>query len=565
MTAGLSVVVAGLLAMGGAQDQRALGHLRLAYPRRADGATRVSGSWALPPFEVAPEPPPTETLVQGLDEAYRTSPALQARRYDVRSADEDYALALAETRPTAVLQITGSYNQTVPGRITNAQRSPLDRLTSPDITNNSANAQFVVDQPLYTGGKAAADRDIAEYAISAGRAQLRGSEGDLFLQVITSYADIRRDTRALALRAANLKQLETTLAEVKARQEAGELTRTDIAQAETQLDVARAQLNSAAQQLEQDRATYAQYVGRDPGVLAPEPPLPHVPRSIDEAFDSAARLNPELAQAIAAERSSRGRIAAAAAEGQPRLSLRGTGTLSGQAVPFHPYNEDRGFSGQAVLTVPLVNGGRVGALIAQARDRNAADRLQIEAARRQMVQAIVTAWNGVATAERNVEVQTAQLAAARVLNEGTFEEYRAGLRSTFDVLFAQGSLRDAEIALVASRHDLYVAQAALIRQMGLLEARTLLTGTFLYDPADNLRHAERRAALPWDVAVRAVDRFDRRLPAQGAVEQPPLPIAAPQLVPAAPLPPATLARHSPGVPIPGTVGAPQPSATLKRP
>lgn len=549
----------------GAGRPQAASRPRPAYPRRADGATRVSGLWALPPFQVAAEPTPTETLADALDAAYRTSPTLQARRYTLDASDEDYALALSETRPTSQLQITGAYDTTTPGQLTDSRRSFLDRLASPDITSNDVRADLVLEQPLYTGGRAAADREVAAAGIRASRAELRGTEGDLFLQAITAYADVRRDVRVLAFREANLKQLEATLAEVRARQEAGELTRTDIAQAETQLDAQRAQYNLAAQQLQQDRAAYAAVVGHDPGMLAPEPPLPGFPRSIDAAFDVAVRRSPDLAQAIASERASRARIAAAAAQGQPSLTLRGTGTLSNQLAPFHGYNFDRGFSGRAVLTVPLTNGGRVGAQIAQARDRNAADRLQIEATRRQVVQGIVTAWNGVATAERNLDVQAAQLAAARVLNEGTFEEYRAGLRSTFDVLFAQGSLRDAEIALVASRRDLYVAQATLLRQIGLLEADALLTRTPLYDPAANLRHAEGRGAMPWDGVVRAIDRFDRRRPRQQGIEQPPLPTYRPALAPASPLSAAAPADHSPAVPVPGTTGAPQPTRPRKWP
>ena len=64
-----------------------------------------------------------------------------------------------------------------------------------------------------------------------------------------------------------------------------------------------------------------------------------------------------------------------------------------------------------------------------------------------------------ARARNNVRTRTVQLQAARVYYEGTFEEYREGLRSTFDVLYAQNSLRETEIALLSSERDSYVAQA----------------------------------------------------------------------------------------------------------
>ena len=537
---------------------------RAKQPRKPH-ATWVSDRWQLPKLTTPAEPAPTETLADALDAAYRSSPALQARRYDLRATDEDYAQALAELRPTAQLQVTGNFTRTLAGRITQGRRSFADQLKGSTFNENRASAEVTVDQPLYTGGRATADALAGSAAISAGREELRATEGDLFLRVISAYAAIRRDGRTLALRKASIDQIKATLDEVTARREAGELTRTDIAQAATQLDAAIATANIAEQQLDQDRSSYAALVGHDPGVLAPEPGLPQLPRSLDEAFDLAQRLNPELSQAVAAERTSRARIAAAAAEEHPRLSVRGSARLGGQAVPLHTYNQDQEYTGQAVLTVPLTQGGMTSSRIEQARDRNAADRARIEGARRSMVQQVIDAWNGVSTAQRNLVVQQAQLKSAQVLDEGTFEEYRAGLRSTFDVLFAHGSLRDAEIALVSTRHDLYVAQASLLRQMGLLEARAILSETPLYQPDANTREAAGRNALPWDPALRAFDRVGKSGPPALPIEQPGLPDLPPRLLPATPMPVVPRASQSPGVPLPGTVGHPIDSHEQKRP
>lgn len=526
------------------------------------GATNISSRWSVPALVVDTEPPPNETLGGALDAAYHAAPALEAQRYTLRASDEDYAQALSELRPVSQLVVTSNYTKTVPGRTTQASRIGA---ASPIVTANTLGAVLTVDQPLYTGGRASADRDSALAAIDAGREQLRGSEGDVLLQVITSYSDVRRDHEVLRLRHANLKQLAGTLDEVKARRDAGELTRTDIAQAETQLTLAQAQFNTADEQLEQDRAAFAVVVGHDPGALAPAPPLPQLPGSIEAAFDIADDANPDLGQALALERASRARIAAASAQGRPTLSLRGSAQLIGQAAPFRLANEDQVFDGQAVLTIPLTTGGRVRSLVRQANDRNAVDRVGIEAARRRMVQTIVDSWNAIATSQRNIAVTTSQVAAARVFDEGTFEEYRAGLRSTFDVLFAHATLRDAEIELVAARHDLYVAQAVLLRHIGRLEARALLIGSGLYDPSPSLEEARRQGSTPWDPLVRNLDRVNRTHSHQAGIAQPPLGANAPALVPAtqqAVVPPA---RSSPAIPVSGTTGAPIPDRTLKEP
>ena len=512
------------------------------------------------PFDISdalPEPAPTETLADAIALAYRTNPTLGAGRYELRATDENLAQALSELRPTTQVQVSGGYDYTDPGRITQAARPVADRLDHPHIERNDLDAQFIVDQPLYTGGRATADIAAAGQDIRVGREALRGTEGDLLVNVITAYVDVRRDSKALGIRAKNVDVLLATLGEVTARREAGELTRTDIAQAQTQLQSARVQLNAAAAQLEQSRSVYAALVGLNPGVLAPEPPLPLLPGSIDAAFAIAEASNPELAQAVYAERASRARIAAARATARPTLSLRGTAGASGLAVPFHDYNQDKALTGRAVLTIPLTAGGRTGSLIAQASDRNSADRLRIEAARRQVVQNIVSAWNQMVTADRNEGVQRVQLDAARIYYEGTFEEYRAGLRSTFDVLFAQNSLRDTEISLLASKRDRYVAQANLLRQLGRLEVAGLLTGIGLYEPSVHVRAVERRGALPWDAGIRTIDRFLAPSQAQQRIEQPAHSPDVPQVAPAGP-PTAnqTLITSSPVTPMSGTTGRP---------
>lgn len=548
--------------------------MTIAQPAFADGIVRPYGPGMyyrarpvvkLPAFKLAPaypnmdipEPAPDTTLADALALAYRSNPTLQARRYDLRAIDENLGQALSELRPNSELQVTSQYNKTVPGRTTQLTRSLTDRLNSSIISSNTLGAQLIVTQPLYTGGKASADIAGAEAAIRAGRAGLMATEGDLLLQTITAYMDVRRDTRSLAIRKADLSQFEATLKEVHARRIAGELTRTDIAETETQMQSAETQYDLTRLQLEQSRAIYAALVGVDPGNLAPEPPLPQLPASIEEAFDVAERLNPELAQAGYNEAASRQKIAAARAANHPTLSVQGTAGLNGQLAPFYLHNEDQSVAVQGVLRIPLTSGGHNGAAIAQAEDTNSGDRLRIEAARRAMVQNIVSGWNQMTTARRNLAISDAQTKSAAVFYEGSFAEYRAGLRSTFDVLYAQETMLNARIAQLAARHDLYVAEATLLRHVGLLDVRSVTTGIGLYDASADIRHIENRGAMPLDTQIRELDKIDHASTKTHGLTQPSVLPDRARLAPVmGPPPPDTFITASPNVPQPGTVGRP---------
>jgi len=493
------------------------------WAREPAGLSSVHDAYPTPrlPFDDPEvEEPADDSLAAAIADTLVSNPELAARRYDLRATDDEIGIALSGIRPTAQVQVYGSYDYVIPGSITQAGRPLSDRLNDPHIQRNNVATQFIIDQPITTGGRVRGATAAAIAASAAGREALRGVEGDLLVELIAAYSDVRRDRRSLAIRQKNVRLLEATLSEIVARREAGELTRTDIAQAETQLQAARVQRNAAEAQLEASSAAFIAIVGRGPGILAAEPDLPNLPRTAADAFAIAEQANPDLAAAMATERASRARIAAARAEGEPALSMQGVAGTSGPASPFDRHDHDVTFTGRATLTIPIMSGGRVRSLVAQAKNRQSADMLRVEATRRQMIQAVINAWNQWVTADRNLEAQALQLKAARIYYDGTFEEYREGLRSTFDVLYAQNSLRETEVALLASQRDRYVAQAVLLRHLGQLEARKLLVDAPAYDPAAYSKRAAQRGALPTDSVFRAIDNLGAPRPKPQRIEWP---------------------------------------------
>jgi outer membrane protein len=498
--------------------------------------------------EEAAEPPADDSLAAAIAETFTDNPELAARRYDLRATDDEIGIAQSGIRPTVQMQLSGNYDYILPGSITQAARPASDRLNDPHIQRDNVATQLVIDQPVTTGGRVRGAIAAAVAASAAGREVLRGAESDLLVDLIAAYSDVRRDRRSLAIRTKNVRVLEATLDEIVARRDAGELTRTDIAQAETQLQAARVQLNAAEGQLEASAASFTRIVGREPGNLAQEPDLPGLPRTADEAFTIAEIANPDLAAAVATERASRARIAAARAEGNPQLSIQGIAGTNGPAAPFDKREHDVTFTGRATLSIPISSGGRVRSLVAQARNRQSADALRVEAAHRQVVQAVLNAWNQWVIAGRNLEAQALQLRAARIYYEGTFEEYREGLRSTFDVLYAQNSLRETEVALLATKRDSYVAQAILLRHLGQLDVRHLLAGPPVYDPVEYTKRVKRRDAFPGDTVFRAIDSLGAPAARPQRIEGPSAASDPRLLPPATDAGPRALVKHGVNTP-----------------
>jgi outer membrane protein len=436
-----------------------------------------------------------ETLADAIALAYRSNPTLQAQRALQRATDETVVTARSGLRPTASIGVTAEYTETPAGLSSSLSR----------VETNSGGVALTLTQPLFNGGRTTAAVQAAEATVTAGRELLRSTEAQVLQTVVQAYTDVRRDQQIVAIRQNNLSLLSSQLEEARAKFEVGQITRTDVAQSEAQLAAARALLSSAQAQLQISRANYTAVVGQNPGELAPEPPVPGLPPTVDQAFDVAEAENPTLLRARSTEQASRARIAQAKAANHPTVSLQGSLGYSGLISPLDPKDYGRAVTAEAVVTQPLFTGGLNASNIRSAFEQNNADRLNIEGARRQVVQQVSQAWNIMASSRANVTSDLEQVRAARVAFEGAQEEYRVGLRTTLDVLIAQQNLRDAELALVQARHDAYVAEATLLGAMGRLEARYLVSGVDGYDPADNSRRVRSAGATPWDGLVERLD------------------------------------------------------------
>jgi outer membrane protein len=463
-----------------------------------------------------------ETLGDAIALAYQSNPTLQAQRASLRALDESYVQAEAGYRPSATLQAVVT---TDTNNYTGTQR-PLPGQSQPVIQGQSQTSGFAigVSQPLYNGGRVASQVTAADAAILAGRETLRGTEETTLREVITAYADVRRDQQFVTILEDDQKLLINQQNESHARFAVGEITRTDVAETDARVAASAAQLEAARAQLANSRANYAAVVGQSAGSLAPEPPLAsHLPPTLQAAFDWAERNSPQIRQATFTEQSSAAKVAAAKAATRPTLSLQGTagysgGTfaspgipgltpgVSGLGNPFRNFSYD--VTGSLVLTIPVFTGGLTSSQIRQAAETNNADRIGIEVARRQVLLTVSQAWNTLIGARASLAVDQAQVIAANLAYEGSRQESRVGLRSTLDVLIAEENLSAAQLALVTARHDEYVAGANLLGATGALFPRDFAPETPIYDPKVNLEHIRRAWPwTPWTPAVAGLDKL----------------------------------------------------------
>ena len=170
----------------------------------------------------------------------------------------------ANGRPAADIQ--GSYSESI--------LKPTISFTSPQRT---LNAQASLSVPIYSGGSVRNSVKAAEVRVEAGQAGLRGTEASIFSQTVAAYMDVIRDSAIVSLNQANVNVLEVNLQATNDRFEVGDLTRTDVAQSESRLALARSDLQTAQANLITSRENYIALVGEAPDALEPPPQLPGLP------------------------------------------------------------------------------------------------------------------------------------------------------------------------------------------------------------------------------------------------------------------------------------------------
>ncbi|MFL6863795.1 MAG: TolC family outer membrane protein [Allosphingosinicella sp.] len=497
------LVAAGVAALiaGGAADAQTKKPPR--HGALAQNTTRTAApSRALPPVD-QPAPPagPSQTLRDALVSTYASNPTIMAQRAQLRALDEGVGVAKALGRP----QITGTagLNQDV-------------TRTAVSVGRN-VSAGVDVSYPLFNGGRVRNSVAAANERVLAGRANLRATEGDVFTDAVAAYMDVIRDRSIVDLNRNQVKVLETNLQATRDRFEVGDLTRTDVAQSEARLALARSNLAGAEGRLRGSEENYRRVIGVNPADLAPPNPLPPLPRSADEAVDIALANNSDIASLNAQIRAAGRDVSVARADRLPTVSAIGSaretnylGTADTQFGPLAANNVTSTGLGVSAR-IPIYQGGLVGARVrqSQAIQSQLLERgVEVE---RSVVATTRAAFASFAAAQDAIRSNEVAVAANTLALEGTRAEQTVGTRNVLDVLNAEQELLNSQVALVTARRDAYVAGFNLLNAMGLAEAEDLnLDGGALYDPVAHYRRAARRASdwgdepTPAPVATRTV-------------------------------------------------------------
>ncbi len=410
-----------------------------------------------------------QSLEDALAAAYAGNPTLLAKRAELRATDEGVPQAISEWRPTISAEgSSGISNVYISTRTTNKTQQP-----------NPTASSLTISQSLYAGGQTMAAIGSAENAVLAGRAELVGVEQGVLLDAVKVYVNVFREQAVLDLRINNEQVLRRQLEATSDRFEVGEITRTDVHQAEARLAKATADRIQAEGDLVKARVSYRNVVGEAPGQLSRPVMDLNLPKSADQSIKLAVAQNPNVVSAEFDERASNDDIKEVRGELLPSLDLAGTASRSLNSVTESTRTDS--YSAILTLTVPLYQSGSVYSRLREARQTASQRRREIDTARRDATETAARAWETLETSRARIESFKAQIRASEVALEGVQREASVGSRTVLDVLNAEQELLDAKVNIVSAERDETVAVFELKSAIGELTADYLSLPVTAYD------------------------------------------------------------------------------------
>ncbi len=417
-----------------------------------------------------------ETIGGALAKAYLNNPDINQQRAAVRVQDENVPKANAGNLPNVSAETDAAVSNTLASGLGAGYPSPLD------ISSRPRGYGVTVTQNVWNGDRVGNSVRQAESAVFGAREQLRNTEQNVLLSAVTYYMDVMRDSAILGLDRNNVEVLQEQLRQTQDRFNVGEVTRTDVAQAEASLAGARATALGAQSQLQASLANYRQAIGDDPKSLSPVAPLARqLPKALPQAIAISQLEHPAIVAMLHGVDAAALAIKISEGALYPTVGLTGQVTkrfdVSGDPVGSQALTES--LMGQ--ITIPIWDGGATYAGVRQAKEQLGQTELQTDLQRDKVRAAVVAAWganensSGVLRAARS-EVQAAEVALA-----GVREEAKVGQRTTLDVLNAQQALLNARVQLVTAQHDSVVNSYSLLSAVGRLSIQTLGLAVPEYD------------------------------------------------------------------------------------
>ncbi|UOM35205.1 TolC family outer membrane protein [Acuticoccus sp. I52.16.1] len=414
-------------------------------------------------------------MTESLAAAYSTNPQLNVARAQLRSVDEDIAIARSQNRPL----VEGSVQYLT--STTQVHGAPL---VAGHTASNTLGFSLQLTQPIFQGFQVRNSIRQAEASVLAQRSELEVTEQDILLQTAVSFLDVLLFRQIVKLRTDDVEFLGEQVRAARDRFEVGEGTRTDVSQAEARRAESQALLNASEANYEAARATYQRQTNLVANNLRDNFNVERLlPKSLPDALNVGQQRHPAIMASLHNVDVNIFNVATLEGQFLPSLGATASASSTFQTVGRTERTDDARVG--LNLTIPIYQRGLVSARVRQSKESLGAARLQVDVNRNIVRQSVATSWSSFQSSVRSIRNAQTGVFSAQLALEGVIEEQRVGQRTTLDVLDAQRDLISAQITLVNAQRDKDAAAFQLLSNVGRLNVTALGINVAAYRPEEH--------------------------------------------------------------------------------
>ena len=392
---------------------------------------------------------------------------LKAERKNLDSAKQDRNISRSEFLPS--LTITGEQVSSTSSNRTNQSGSNLT-----DTNLDSESKSIELEQKIFSGFKGINTFKKTELETDRAILKLKQTEQQTILDTASVYFDLIYKSKNEKFNSSNVSLFERQVETDSARLQKGEITLTDLAQSESSLAGANANLIKAKTQLFSSKTSFERITGE----ITPEVEqlnrkvLLDLPSSLQLSLETAELKNIDFLISKLDYEISIKELNIERSRLSPSASINISKSESSDFSSSIDEKDDE--SVKATITWPIIKGGENVSSIKKSSFNKQRAQLIFKDTKNKILTETSNYWSKYQSSKGVLEATKAQLNAAEIANEGITLEYDSGnTRTTLEVIQSRSLLLDAREAFAKAERDFMISQFELAKQIGTLSLKSL--------------------------------------------------------------------------------------------
>ena len=400
------------------------------------------------------------TLFDSLNLAYLNNPKLNAERANMRATREEKRESVSEFLPSVTLEgYISEQENTNPGTDTNFEPSEQS---------------VTVEQKIFQGGSGVATFMKKKHGEDLGKYKLKKIEQEILLEAAKVHTELLLNRKKVNINLMNIDLLERQVETDQNRLEKGEISLTDLAQSESSLAGAKAQLIAAQNDLVTSKANFEKVIGKKPTENFQEDVKINLnlPESLAAAYSISNSENPNLQIAELEFKQAKLDVIIAGSDLSPSATL---SYKIAEQDDFSSTVQDRTQQTvKATATWPLFAGGSNLFNLRKTQELRNQKKLLLQDSKKKIETDVANAWSNYQSSKSVLDAIRSQVKAAEIANEGITLEYESGnSRTTLEVIQSRTILLDSRIDLASSERNFLISQFNLLSAVGRLTSNQL--------------------------------------------------------------------------------------------